>query len=85
MGWIVTTKTMSIRATRSALLARRSKLTRKWLSRVVIWAVLLTGSVVMLFPLLWMISSSFKLEQKVFVFPPELIPNPFCPQNYVEA
>ncbi len=39
----------------------------------------------MLAPLMWMLSSSFKVEQRVFVFPPELIPNPFRPQNYVEA
>ncbi|MBN1978321.1 MAG: carbohydrate ABC transporter permease [Anaerolineae bacterium] len=39
----------------------------------------------MMLPLAWMVSSSFKLEQKVFQFPPELIPNPFRPQNYVDA
>jgi multiple sugar transport system permease protein len=39
----------------------------------------------MMFPLMWMVSSSFKAEQRVFQFPPQLIPNPFCPQNYVEA
>jgi ABC-type glycerol-3-phosphate transport system permease component len=47
--------------------------------------VLVIGAVVMLFPLMWMVSSSFKLEQKVFQFPPQLIPKPFVPQNYVEA
>jgi multiple sugar transport system permease protein len=51
----------------------------------VIWVVLLVGAVVMLAPLMWMVSSSFKLEQRVFMFPPQLIPDPFCPQNYVEA
>jgi ABC-type glycerol-3-phosphate transport system permease component len=34
---------------------------------------------------MWMVSSSFKLEQRVFMFPPQLIPKPFVPQNYVEA
>jgi multiple sugar transport system permease protein len=57
----------------------------KGVSRVMIWVVLLVGSVVMMFPLMWMVSSSFKLEQRVFMFPPQLIPDPFCPQNYVEA
>jgi multiple sugar transport system permease protein len=51
----------------------------------VIWVVLLVGAIVMMAPLMWMVSSSFKLEQKVFQFPPQLIPNPFRPQNYVEA
>ena len=49
------------------------------------WVVLLTGAVVMMLPLTWMVSSSFKLEQRVFQFPPQLIPDPFCPQNYAEA
>ena len=60
-------------------------LSRRWLSRVAIWVVLIVGSVVMMSPLLWMISCSFKLEQRVFEFPPQLIPNPFRPANYVDA
>jgi len=39
----------------------------------------------MLLPLMWMVSSSFKLEQRVFQMPPQLIPDPFRPQNYVDA
>jgi len=39
----------------------------------------------MMLPLLWMVSSSFKLQQRVFQMPPQLIPNPFRPENYVEA
>jgi len=54
-------------------------------SRVVIWLILLSGAVAMLLPLLWMVSSSLKLEQRVFEFPPQLIPNPVRFQNYVEA
>jgi ABC-type glycerol-3-phosphate transport system permease component len=57
----------------------------KRLSQAVIWVMLLVGAIVMLFPLMWMVSSSFKLEQRVFQFPPQLVPDPFCPQNYVEA
>jgi multiple sugar transport system permease protein len=58
---------------------------RRWLSRTAVWVVLIIGTVVMLAPLIWMISSSFKLEQRVFLFPPQLIPDPFRPENYVEA
>jgi ABC-type glycerol-3-phosphate transport system permease component len=32
-----------------------------------------------------MVSSSFKLEQRVFEYPPQLIPKPFRPANYVDA
>ena len=58
---------------------------RRRLSRVAIWLVLVAGAIVMMLPLAWMVSSSFKLEQRVFQFPPQLIPDPFRPQNYVEA
>lgn len=61
------------------------RLSRRRLSRGVIWVVLVVGAVVMMLPLLWMISSSLKLEQKVFQFPPQLIPNPVRPANYVDA
>jgi multiple sugar transport system permease protein len=47
--------------------------------------VLIIGAAVMLAPLVWMVSCSFKLEQRVFEFPPQLIPNPFRPENYVDA
>lgn len=63
----------------------RGQLNRKRLSRAVIWVVLVAGAILMMLPLLWMVSSSFKLQQRVFQMPPQLIPDPFCPQNYVEA
>jgi ABC-type glycerol-3-phosphate transport system permease component len=50
-----------------------------------IWVVLVVGAVLMMLPLMWMVSSSFKLEQRVFQFPPQLIPDPFRPANYVDA
>jgi multiple sugar transport system permease protein len=55
------------------------------LSRAAIWLVLVIGAIVMLFPLIWMVSSSLKLEQRVFQFPPRLIPDPIRLQNYVDA
>jgi ABC-type glycerol-3-phosphate transport system permease component len=47
--------------------------------------MLVVGAIVMMLPLLWMVSCSFKLEQRVFQFPPRLIPDPFRPANYVDA
>ena len=55
------------------------------LSRAVTWALLVIGSVLMMLPLAWMVSSSFKLEQRVFEYPPQLIPRPFRPANYLDA
>jgi multiple sugar transport system permease protein len=51
----------------------------------VVWLVLVVGAAVMMFPLMWMVSSSLKLEQRVFQFPPTLIPKPFRFQNYADA
>jgi multiple sugar transport system permease protein len=47
--------------------------------------LLIAGAVMMLLPLTWMVSSSLKLEQRVFQFPPRLIPDPIRLQNYVDA
>lgn len=65
--------------------AARGAFSRRGLSRVVIWVMLVAGAVLMLLPLLWMVSSSLKLEQKVFQFPPQLFPNPVRLANYVDA
>jgi len=39
----------------------------------------------MLLPFLWLISSSFKAANKIYVFPPQFIPDPFRWQNYIEV
>jgi multiple sugar transport system permease protein len=38
-----------------------------------------------LFPFLWALGTSFKAEEKTIAIPPQWIPDPFRPQNYVEA
>jgi len=40
-------------------------------------------SAIMLFPLLWMVSTSLKADYQIFVFPPRLIPSPVKWDNYV--
>jgi ABC-type glycerol-3-phosphate transport system permease component len=53
--------------------------------RLLIYAVLIVGSVVMLVPLFWMISSSLKENYAVFAFPPVWIPQPPEWNNYPAA
>lgn len=53
--------------------------------RALIWVILVLGSVVMIMPFLWLLSSSFKPENDIFIFPPKWIPDPWRPQNYVDA
>src|SRR5215208_3632127 len=36
-------------------------------------------------PALWLIITSFKTNENLFRFPPQLIPNPFTYDNYSEA
>ncbi len=44
--------------------------------RLMIWVILVIGAVVMAFPFVWLVSSSLKLENDIFIFPPQWIPNP---------
>ncbi len=50
-----------------------------------IHALLILGAIVVMIPLAWMISTSFKAPNQVKVFPPIWIPNPFVWENYVRA
>jgi multiple sugar transport system permease protein len=45
-------------------------------------AVLALGSLVMIFPVLWMVSTSFKPPTEVLTWPPTLLPNSPTLQNY---
>lgn len=58
---------------------------RRWahpLGRATLYLVLIAGSVLMLVPFFWMLSSSLKYNTDVFVFPPIWIPNPPHWENY---
>lgn len=71
------------RSRRSATLRRLGD--ARWWGRLLVLVVLVVGAVIMMLPLVWMVSSSLKLEQRVFEFPPQLIPKPFRFANYVDA
>ncbi len=43
------------------------------------------GALTMVMPFLYTLSSSLKTATKVFTYPPELLPNPVRPQNYVDV
>jgi multiple sugar transport system permease protein len=53
--------------------------------RIMIMTLLVLGAIVMAFPFVWLVSSSLKLENDIFVFPPQWIPNPVRFQNYTDA
>lgn len=53
-----------------------------YLLRVLLYAALILGAVIMLLPFMWMLSASFKLQKDVFNFPIEWIPKEFHFENY---
>jgi ABC-type glycerol-3-phosphate transport system permease component len=53
--------------------------------RLFFWLLLLVLAVAMLMPFVWLVSSSLKLEQRVFQFPPQWIPDPIRWMNYYDA
>ena len=55
------------------------------ITAVLIYGLLLAGAILVMIPLVWMLSTSLKLESQVFLFPPKLIPNPVVWENYPEA
>jgi multiple sugar transport system permease protein len=52
------------------------------LGRGGLYALLVAGAVVMLFPFVWMVSTSLKPDLELFKTPPQLIPHPLQPENY---
>lgn len=58
---------------------------RKYVSKIgsfLKYLTLIVGSVIMLLPFLWMISTAFKNSDVVFIFPPEFIPKEITMENF---
>lgn len=54
-------------------------------SKTLVYLILGAGSVIILMPLLWMVSTSLKPLSQVFRFPPEFIPQRIVWSNYPDA
>ena len=52
------------------------------LSRIATHTVLIAMAVLMIFPLIWLISTSLKSPGKQMIWPPQFIPNPVYFKNY---
>ncbi|MDR3174393.1 MAG: carbohydrate ABC transporter permease [Treponema sp.] len=63
---------------------KRLWLKQKSLFDLISIALLLAGTVVMVFPFLWMLSTSLKIRQSIFIMPPQLIPRPASFVKYLE-
>lgn len=59
--------------------------TQRTIQAVIVYALLLPGAVIFLFPLLWMLSTAVKPEDQIFLFPPKWIPDPILWRNFWEG
>ena len=56
----------------------------KW-ELVVVWGLLISGSIFMLAPFLFLLTSSLKDQMTVFAYPPQWVPNPAHFENYIQV
>lgn len=52
---------------------------------ILVYLLLFGGAVLFTAPFLWMVSTSLKLPENVFTFPPQFIPSPVYWSNYAEG
>lgn len=62
-----------------------SKRNRSRLVQALAYIVVTIGAIIFLIPFVWMLSSSLKPQDQIFVEPPVWIPNPIQWRNYVDA
>jgi multiple sugar transport system permease protein len=63
----------------------RKKSTQVLMSNTLTYFLLFAGSILILIPFYWMVSSSFKDPGMIFKTPPQWWPNPFLWKNYPDA
>jgi multiple sugar transport system permease protein len=57
----------------------------RWFMALALHLLATALAVIMVFPLLWMLSTSLKLPAEQFIFPPKLLPSQWQWDNYVRA
>jgi ABC-type glycerol-3-phosphate transport system permease component len=55
----------------------------RWLQALVL-LLLIIGSLIYAFPFFWMLSTSLKIPENIYLDPPQWIPDPVAWSNYVE-
>ena len=53
--------------------------------RVAVYLLLALGGAIILIPFFWMLSTSLKADTDLYAYPPQWIPRPIVPQNYVDS
>ena len=65
--------------------ARAEKKGKQRLVNLLFYILMSVIAVVMVIPFVWMLSTSFKENGKVLIFPPQWIPKPWIWENYSYA
>ncbi|MEO5952382.1 MAG: carbohydrate ABC transporter permease, partial [Chloroflexia bacterium] len=55
------------------------------LGKIFAYTLLIAGSIAILIPVFWMVSSALKPNSQIFLFPPQWLPNPIQWDNFVKA
>jgi multiple sugar transport system permease protein len=79
----MTPATQAVRTGETGWLARRQR--SQLISSLASHLLLLAGSVAMMVPFVWMLTSALKGRAQVYVFPPIWLPNPIVWQNLVDV
>ena len=53
--------------------------------KILTYLILISGVISMIIPFLWMLLTSFMTDTQIFSYPPRFIPEPFIPDNYINA
>jgi len=76
---------METKYSKSIQQRRRAAKWRRTIQRTIMWILLTLVSLFFLFPIMWMISTSFTANDAVLQYPPRWIPQNPTLENYVEA
>ena len=63
----------------------RTKSSRGLIGKIIAYTLLIIGSILIMIPVFWMVSSALKPNNQIFLFPPQWIPNPIQWDNFVTA
>lgn len=53
--------------------------------QIISYILVILMAIIFVFPLVWLVRSSFMSMSQIFKIPPEWIPEPFKPENYIQA
>jgi len=63
----------------------RSKSGSELIGKIIAYTLLILGSIVVMIPVFWMVTSALKPNHQIFIFPPQWIPDPIQWDNFAKA